>query len=250
MPQVFGNTVWVSHTGSARLSPDLVAAEYVRIKVDLRTRHVFLDPAESEQPDRLRLTWQRNGVSPTLSFRQALKKLGTTSFRAKGTYQATLSGNVVVIDMSQRVRWKHGEWKSVMGRRWTSPYRRNSAIAKAFEMCRKGTTLSGLRKFAVEQKVKPSWLVTHMLAEWNHGCTVVRNREAIKLVVPGDAKRDGHHSRATKPNTRKNEASGDSCKQSKSSQLRRRSAGVPETERRDQRQRCPDVKLYHGTARN
>jgi hypothetical protein len=189
MAKVYPATFRVSHDGQARLSADLVVAAFVTVTVDSAKQTFTLRPATEDEQGRIALKYYGNRQTPIMHFRRKLKELALTPYEARGTYRAKRVGDVVIVDMRQKVVPKNGALEPRKSQRWRAPYRHNSALGVALAMCREGTTIFQLEKVAEEWDVKISWLLYHVQSKWSNDCECVRNGEKIRLFTPAEWRR-------------------------------------------------------------
>jgi len=182
------STFRVSHTGEVRLSADLVAAGRVTVTFDKEKLTLTLRPATEEEKGSVPLKYYRRRI-PIINFRRKLKEFGSTPYAAKGIYRAKRIKDVVIVDMRQKVVRKHGTLEPRKSQRWSSPYRRNSALGVAFAKCRRGTTISEIEKVAEELDVNASWLLYYLQSKGSNGCECVRDGEKIRVFTPAEWRR-------------------------------------------------------------
>jgi hypothetical protein len=129
------------------------------------------------------------GEVPSCTFAEFSNGSALRPTRLRETYLAECVGSVVLINMNQKVRPKDGVLEPWTRQRWGNPHRRNSTIGRALAMCRQGTTLSQLRKFAKRNGIVADWLLYYLKASWIHGCQVVLIGDEIKLLTPIESRR-------------------------------------------------------------
>jgi hypothetical protein len=174
--------VYLNRNGDLRLSPDLVPeTSHAIIIPNSKTLVVRLQPAPPVEKHAVKLSSPRPKIAK-LSFRQAIANLGSERHAAWGYYRGRLDGSEVIISLAEKVRVVNGKVQPIKRNRFKKPFRRNSAIGRAFELCLRGTTIQKLQAFCSRAGVDSSRVLRELLDKETTGCDVKRNGNTICLI--------------------------------------------------------------------
>jgi hypothetical protein len=167
------NTAKIYTSFYVRLGPNLVIGDYAVATFNPKKKIIRLRAATKGTPRSVSV--ELDGRTGRVCLVRLLNEIGVIRREIAGEYYAWAHDSSVYISL-----------KRILLRRpkRDSPFLENSTRGIAFEMCKRGTLITELKKLARDRTVDFEHLLARMLDTKLHGYRVIRKGESIKLIPP------------------------------------------------------------------